>query len=140
MTDPSLREAIELTFEQRQEIDKFLEGFKVNPSNSNKFRIGLHAYINEILATSLDRATVEALEGVLMKLPTNTTKAHFIPFDNGKIQTFDSSKQHPATDLDAQMLYQIQGYNQGLLECRKIIAATLKAGTPGTSNKRTNDV
>jgi hypothetical protein len=40
----------ELTFEQCQEIDKYLEDYKNNPSNSNKYRIGLHAYINEILS------------------------------------------------------------------------------------------
>ena len=38
----------ELTFEQQQEISRIIENFKNNPSNSNKFRYELFAYIESI--------------------------------------------------------------------------------------------
>lgn len=49
MTTPNLTDNTELTFAECQEIDKFLEAYKNNPSNSNKFRIGLHAHINDLI-------------------------------------------------------------------------------------------
>lgn len=39
----------ELTFEQQKEITRILEGYRANPSNSNKFRYELFAYIDSIL-------------------------------------------------------------------------------------------
>lgn len=47
---------IELTFEQCQEVDKYLEDYKNNPSNSNKYRTGLHAYINELITSEVTKA------------------------------------------------------------------------------------
>jgi hypothetical protein len=41
----------EMTFEQEQEVTRILEGYRSNPSNSNKFRYELFAYINELLVT-----------------------------------------------------------------------------------------
>lgn len=39
-----------LTFAQQQEITKRLEGYRTNPSNSNKWRYDLFAYIEELMA------------------------------------------------------------------------------------------
>lgn len=40
----------ELTFEQQQEITKILELYRRNPSNSNKYRYQLFAYIDDLLS------------------------------------------------------------------------------------------
>jgi hypothetical protein len=40
----------ELTFEQQQEITKILELYRTNPSNSNKYRYQLFAYIDDLLS------------------------------------------------------------------------------------------
>jgi hypothetical protein len=55
----------ELSFEQRLEIDDFLEGYKNNPSNSNKYRIGLHAHINKILISQKQALLREVLKHVV---------------------------------------------------------------------------
>lgn len=39
----------ELTVDQQEHITQILEGYRSNPSNSNKFRYDLFAYINELL-------------------------------------------------------------------------------------------
>lgn len=39
----------ELTFEHQKEITRILEGYRSNPSNSNKYRYELFAYIEEHL-------------------------------------------------------------------------------------------
>lgn len=61
-----LSEHTELTFEQRQRVDEYLEGYKNNLSNSNKFRIGLHAYIDGLLAANLE-ATLAKLDELIPK-------------------------------------------------------------------------
>lgn len=43
----------ELTFKQQQEITEILEQYRSNPSNSNKYRYHLFAYIDELLAPAL---------------------------------------------------------------------------------------
>lgn len=61
----------ELTFEQQQEITKRLEGYRSNPSNSNKWRYDLFAYINEQLAQR-DQQNKKKLLGLWPeKLSTN---------------------------------------------------------------------
>lgn len=40
----------ELTFAQQQEITKRLEGYRSNPSNSNKWRYDLFAYIEDLMS------------------------------------------------------------------------------------------
>lgn len=37
-----------LTFEQQEEISAILENFRKNPSNSNKYRYELFAYIEDL--------------------------------------------------------------------------------------------
>jgi len=38
-----------MTFEQQQEVTRILEAYRANPSNSNKYRFELFAYIDELL-------------------------------------------------------------------------------------------
>lgn len=46
----------ELTLKQRQEIDQYLEDYAKNPSNSNKYRIGLHAHLNDLISIEVAKA------------------------------------------------------------------------------------
>jgi hypothetical protein len=55
----------ELTLEQRKEVDAYLEGYKNNPSNSNKWRIGLHAYINELIQDRERQARIDELDRLI---------------------------------------------------------------------------
>ena len=49
----------ELTLEQRHEIDEYLENYSRNPSNSNKYRIGLHAYIESLLTAHENKVQLQ---------------------------------------------------------------------------------
>lgn len=46
---------IELTADEKSVIDVLLNNFKNNPSNSNKFRIGLHAYFEELVEQKISK-------------------------------------------------------------------------------------
>lgn len=46
----------ELTFEQQQEINEYLERFRANPSSANKERYNLFAYIDSLLDASIVEA------------------------------------------------------------------------------------
>jgi hypothetical protein len=50
-----------MSFEQQQEITAILESYRTNPSNSNKYRFELFAYIDKILAAH--QAEVERIIG-----------------------------------------------------------------------------
>lgn len=38
-----------MTTEQRREVDRILEDFRKNPSNSNKYRHELYAFIDDLI-------------------------------------------------------------------------------------------
>lgn len=57
----------ELTFAECQELDAFLEGYKNNPSNSNKWRIGLHAHVNELIHARETAAEKQGFQKCLME-------------------------------------------------------------------------
>lgn len=71
MTTPKQLSEVEpgLTFAQSQEIDKYLEDYRKNPSNSNKYRIGLHAYVNELLAAHTKATREQVVAEIRGKLP-----------------------------------------------------------------------
>lgn len=63
----------EITFEQKRFIDSLLENYRRNPSNSNKYRIGLHTAIEEIIDEKLthyiSKARVKEAVGELEPKP-----------------------------------------------------------------------
>ena len=61
----------ELTFEQQQEVSAILEAFITNPSNSNKFRFGLYAWIAAHTTQAIELASVRARIDELNELKAN---------------------------------------------------------------------
>lgn len=51
-----------MDFEQQQEVTKILEDYRNNPSNSNKYRFELFAYIDKALEQAEQAARVDELE------------------------------------------------------------------------------
>ena len=64
----------EITFEQYQEIDKYLEDYKNNPSNSNKYRFGLHAYTANLIAI---KETERAIKELTNTMPHTDGMRHY---------------------------------------------------------------
>lgn len=72
---------LELTFEQQEEISELLEGYKNNPSNSNKFRYNLFAYIDEVMQQAIIKAMNEATIKELEALRKDLLRRTEIPSD-----------------------------------------------------------
>lgn len=63
----STQDGNELTLAERKEIDAYLESYKNNPSNSNKYRIGLRAFIEELISSRSQPIKEQAERDILTR-------------------------------------------------------------------------
>jgi hypothetical protein len=49
-----------MTYQEQKEVDRILEDFRNNPSNSNKYRYELYAYIDELIEAGGEGGEEEA--------------------------------------------------------------------------------
>lgn len=82
LSAPKLDETVEsndLTFEQQQEVSVILENFRNNPSNSNKYRYELFAWIAAHYAAKEQEAVLRArIDERLSTLATNDGKIIYV--------------------------------------------------------------